>query len=94
MGHVNNAAYIDYLEEALLAVPDGAPMVAALPRRLRIEYLASAAPGDELAGAVWRLPDDEWDDGWAWNLEAGGSRELARARILDQAGPRTDGRMA
>jgi acyl-ACP thioesterase len=56
MGHVNNAAYLDWLEEALLAA--GAdPTV--LPRRARLEYLASAAPGEdvivsvELGGGHW-----------------------------------------
>lgn len=94
MGHVNNAAYLDYLEEALLTNPDSAPVVAALPRRLRIEYLASAASGDELTGTVWRLPDDEVGGGWAWRLEAGRSRELSRARMTDHTGRVTDGRVA
>jgi len=81
MGHVNNAAYLDYLEEALLAGPDSARLVAALPRRLRIEYLASAAAGDELTGALWQRDEGDGEQGWAWQLEADASRTLARARI-------------
>jgi acyl-ACP thioesterase len=45
LDHVNNAVYVDWLEEAL----DGAGWAAAseaLPRTYRLEYLASAARGD------------------------------------------------
>lgn len=92
MGHVNNAAYLDYLEETLLAVPAAAHTVSVLPRRLRIEYLASAAPGDRLTGTVWRLPDDDQGGGWAWQLQDDGSRELARARMADDDGRPASGR--
>jgi acyl-CoA thioesterase FadM len=92
MGHVNNAAYLDYLEEALLERPTGRRDVAALPRRLRIEYLAAAAPGDELSGAIWRLPDAETPGGWAWHLEAHGPRSLARACLTTGDAPTTEGR--
>ena len=45
MGHVNNAAYIDYVEEALLASGDAAvAAMRALPRRVRIEYVQAAVP--------------------------------------------------
>ena len=45
MGHVNNAAYIDYVEEALLASGDAAvAAMRALPRRVRIEYVAGRRP--------------------------------------------------
>ena len=55
MGHVNNAAYLDYLEEALLgrAVRRRANAIASLPRTIRLEYLAPAAPGSTVAGEVW-----------------------------------------
>ena len=47
MGHVNNAAYLDYLEEALLAAGDrrraGARPV--VPRRIRLEYVAAGRAG-------------------------------------------------
>jgi len=55
MGHVNNAGYLDYLEEAVLA--DSAAEVRGLldrrPRRYRLEYNAPAVPGAELLGRMW-----------------------------------------
>jgi acyl-CoA thioesterase FadM len=52
MDHVNNAVYLDWLEEALAA---GGHWVAAgsLPRTVRLEYLASAAPNDEVVVRTW-----------------------------------------
>jgi acyl-CoA thioesterase FadM len=99
MGHVNNAAYLDYLEEAMLALPNGPAVTAALPRRLRIEYLASAEPGDELTGAIWQLPDDGLGDAsaadaWAWRLEDRDARELARARLSHPTADGATGRFA
>jgi acyl-ACP thioesterase len=83
MGHVNNAAYMDYLEEALLAAGEGAAEVmGATPRRARIEYLQAAAPGAILTAEAWAFGDDE-GDGWAWRLvDEPGGRDLARGRIL------------
>ncbi len=85
MGHVNNAAYLDYLEEALVAA--GAPaagVIAATPRSARLEYVMPAAAGEVLVGAAW--PDDSAGrPGWAWRLTGHGDRELARGRVL--AGP-------
>jgi acyl-ACP thioesterase len=47
LDHVNNAVYVDWLEEALEAAGwRGA--VEALPRTYRLEYLASAARGDRV----------------------------------------------
>ncbi len=91
MGHVNNAAYLDYLEEAILhAGPAGAAAVAAVPRRVRIEYLAPAAPGTELHAGAWpvaaadgtRAPGDGPRD-WAWRLVDAGGQQLARGRLID-----------
>ncbi len=61
MGHVNNAIYLDWAEEALRARSDGAAgsAVVALPRRWRAEYAASAEPGDALHASTWT-------DGTAW----------------------------
>ena len=43
MGHVNNAAYVDYLEETLLAAGPGGGGASptASPRRIRLEYLVA-----------------------------------------------------
>lgn len=79
MGHVNNAAYLDYLEEALLAAGEaGAAAIAATPRRIRLEYLLPAAPGAALTGEAWPNGDG---GGWAWRLLEEEGRELARARL-------------
>lgn len=85
VGHVNNAAYLDYLEEALAVAGDGArPAITGTPRRVRLEYLVPAAPGVGLVGGTW----PETLDGapsWAWRLTDDDGRELARARVLLQA---------
>jgi acyl-CoA thioesterase FadM len=47
LDHVNNAVYADWLDEALLAA--GWDAATTMPRRVRIEYLASAARGDGVA---------------------------------------------
>lgn len=80
MGHVNNSVYLDYLEEALLVAGDrGAEELAAVPRRLDLEYLVAAAPGDTLVSAAWPVAGRE--GGWAWRLDDGAGRELARGRV-------------
>ncbi|TAK01326.1 MAG: hypothetical protein EPO36_06155 [Chloroflexota bacterium] len=52
MGHVNNAVYLDWLEEAVAEAGDAAASTA-IPRRIAIEYAASAEPGDMLEAAAW-----------------------------------------
>jgi acyl-CoA thioesterase FadM len=84
MNHVNNGAYLDYLEEALLdAGPAGAAAIGRTPRTVRLEYLAPAAPLARLEGAVWPLADDD-GAGWAWRLATVVAQpvELARGRLL------------
>ena len=101
MGHVNNAAYLDYLEEALFAAgPGGAVLTAAVPRRIRLEYLYPASPGAMLTGAAWAMPaapDAGAGDGWAWRLidGDGDGRQLARGTVTADAGSTaTDGAAA
>jgi acyl-ACP thioesterase len=81
MGHVNNAAYVDYLEESLLAAGgEAAALRAAIPRRVRLEYLAPAAPGVELRASLW--PEASGGSGrWAWRLADAGGRVLAQATM-------------
>jgi acyl-ACP thioesterase len=82
MGHVNNAAYVDYLEEGLASAGAAAQAaVSGTPRRLRLEYLAPAGPGAGLVGLSWPDPV-EGVPGWAWRLSDAEGRELARARVL------------
>jgi acyl-CoA thioester hydrolase len=83
MGHVNNAAYLDFVEEALLVAGDEA--VAAMrstPRRVRVEYVQAATPRAVLRGAAWRH-DDADGEGWAWRLtDPAGDRDITRSRVL------------
>ena len=46
MGHVNNAVYLDWAEDALRALDEGPTAVAldAVPRRWQLEYLGAAGP--------------------------------------------------
>ncbi|HEX5240675.1 MAG TPA: acyl-ACP thioesterase domain-containing protein [Candidatus Limnocylindrales bacterium] len=74
MGHVNNAAYLDWLEEALASVPPARLGVADVPRRARLEYLASAAPGDEVVVAMHRVGGE-----WAGAIRRADGVELLRA---------------
>jgi acyl-ACP thioesterase len=86
MGHVNNAAYLDYLEEALLAEGGQATaLTTGTPRRFRIEYVAPAAQGARLTGSTWPLAEDEsttaMSPGRAWRLDDDEGRVLARALV-------------
>jgi acyl-ACP thioesterase len=76
MGHVNNAVYLDWVEEAVLEAGDPAAATA-IPRRVAIEYAASAEPGDALDAVAWPA-----DGGWWVRLTrpADGSIVL-RARL-------------
>ena len=58
MGHVNNATYLDWIEEGLAELGLGAAL-AALPRAVQLEYRASAAPGDDVTIATW-LEGERW----------------------------------
>ena len=75
MAHVNNAAYLDYLDELYLA---GRRPVQPLdvPRRYHAEFLASAEPMDTLIGRGWRS-----GTAWCYRLEGESGREMLRARL-------------
>ena len=85
MGHVNNAAYLDYLEESLLAEGgEAAALTSAIPRRFRIEYVQPAAPGADLTASTWPLVPDGAAAGVigrAWRLDDDEGRGLARALV-------------
>ena len=80
MGHANNGAYLDYLEESLLAVGGAAAGLAVgIPRRFRIEYLQPARLGTALRAATWAIDGpDGAVPGWAWRLSGDDGTELAR----------------
>jgi acyl-CoA thioesterase FadM len=73
LGHLNNAAYLDYLDEHYLDVGrhDALPE----KRRYQIEFVAPAAPGTKVTGLGWADGDE-----WCYRLEADG-RELFRGRL-------------
>jgi acyl-ACP thioesterase len=75
MGHVNNAAYIDYVDAHLLAA-GRSPSLRRVPRRYRLEFIASARPDQRLVG-------NGWEDGpaWCYRLESDDRVELLRARL-------------
>jgi len=73
MGHVNNAVYLDWIEE-LLAAAGWEAAIAALPRRLRLEYRASAEPGDAVVAVAWADTS-----GWNARLRRADGAELVRA---------------
>ena len=76
LGHVNNSVYLDWLEQAITAAGDAAA-IAALPRRIRLEYAASAEPDDVLEAVSWPA-----DGGWWLRLRRPADDvELARARL-------------
>jgi medium-chain acyl-[acyl-carrier-protein] hydrolase len=72
MGHVNNAIYVDWVE-AVLAAGGHASALGALPRQLRLEYRASAEPGDDVIGTGWVT-----DRGWHVRLSRADGAELVR----------------
>ena len=76
MAHVNNAAYLDYLEESL-AEAGALEALSERPRRYVLEYQQAAEPGASLVGATWRD-----GDGWAYRLTDEAGTDLLRARFI------------
>jgi acyl-ACP thioesterase len=73
LAHLNNAAYLDYLDEHYLDVAGHAALPAR--RRYEIEFLAPAAAGTKVSALGWSDGAD-----WCYRLDADG-RELFRARL-------------
>ena len=81
MAHVHNATYVDWLEEAVAATgaaaTGAAAIITSIPRRIVLEYAASADLGERLRAMAW--PDDE---GWAVRLSRGADGvDIVRARL-------------
>lgn len=73
MGHVNNATYVDWIEEGLADHGLGVAL-SALPRDCRIEYRASAAPGDDVTVRSWVEAER-----WQVRIDRADGVELVRA---------------
>lgn len=85
--HVNNGAYLDYLEEAVLAVGlPGEAAVRRLPRLLRVDYVAPAEPGMRLRSVAWPDTGTDGTSAWSWRLTNDTGQELARGQIVEAAG--------
>jgi len=78
MAHVNNAVYLDWLEEAVLALGGEAARgdLASIPRRYRLEYAVAADAGASVADEAWRD-----DGGWSYRLTAPDGPDLFRATV-------------
>lgn len=73
LDHVNNAVYLDWLEEALASA--GWPPGAGAPRwTLRLEYLASAERGNDVVVELHGQPD-----AWSARIRRADGLELVRA---------------
>ena len=79
MGHMNNAAYLDHLEEAV-DVEGGTALLDSRPRRYRLEFLAPAGPRESLTGNASEIPN-----GWAYRLAGEAGTVLFRG-VLDHPG--------
>jgi acyl-CoA thioesterase FadM len=58
MAHVNNATYLDYVDEIFLSATGLNQLP--LPRRYRAEFLYPAEPGANLAASAWQDSDAWW----------------------------------
>ncbi len=76
MGHVNNAVYLDWIEEAIASAGDP-DATRGVPRRIAIEYAASAEPGDALVATAWR----EGGTWWVRLTRVEGGVVVVRARV-------------
>ena len=73
-GHANNAAYLDWVDEAVDVVAPGRTDV--LPRHYALEYLLPVPPGTRLVASAWV---DGGSLGYLLRDEAG--RDIFRARL-------------
>ena len=89
LDHVNNAVYVDWLSEALEAngwgrrrpaSADG-PAQEFVARTLRLEYLASAGPGDGIVVELFGAPD-----AWRARIGRADGSELVRAVMEPASG--------
>ncbi len=75
MRHVNNAAYLDYMEGAV-ALAGGRDVLGRWPRRYRLEYVLPAPADASLLGRAW--PER---NRWAYRLDDEAGVELFRGDL-------------
>lgn len=75
LGHVNNAVYLDYLEESI-ALAGGHRQLATPRRRYELEFLQPAEADAQLVGEAW--PEANI---WFWRLMTPDGSELCRGRL-------------
>ena len=75
MAHVNNAAYVDFLDESLLAAGHQS-WLRRLPRRYRLEYPAPAGLGASITASVWPTAD-----GMAYRLTGPDGADVVRLTL-------------
>jgi acyl-ACP thioesterase len=75
MGHMNNAAYLDLVDEAVAGV-QGWPEAELDRRHYRIEYLRPALPGTTILVSAWRT-----GTGYAVSLREEDGEGLARSLV-------------
>jgi acyl-CoA thioesterase FadM len=84
LAHVNNAVYLDWLEERVIAA-GGESSVRALPREARLEYVRAAERDAAVQAWTWRTARDDGpsrDDGtWACRIVDEEGNELLRASL-------------
>jgi acyl-ACP thioesterase len=81
MAHANNAVYLDWLDEALLAAgPEGGAFTTIAPRAYRMEFVLATEAGEALDAAAWPVGDD-----WAFRL-AGPDGGVDRFRAIISVG--------
>ncbi|MGZ6294290.1 MAG: acyl-[acyl-carrier-protein] thioesterase [Candidatus Limnocylindrales bacterium] len=85
LDHVNNAVYLDWLEEAV-ADAGGTDDLERLPRRARLEYLRPARPGQRVEATAWHLREPG-RTGWACRMGDEEGQELLRAEALEGEAP-------
>jgi acyl-ACP thioesterase len=85
MDHVNNAVYVDWLEESIVSADPagGRRLLAAVPRRYRLEYAAAADPGMNLTDASWT--DESGMTAYRLSVDDGGG-DLFRATFEADGG--------
>jgi acyl-CoA thioester hydrolase len=82
MRHMNNAAYVDHLEE-VVAAAGGSALLESCPRRYGLEFLLPALPGARLTGRAWPVPG-----GWGYLL-AGEDGAAQFRGVVDRPGGRS-----